>query len=86
MGPVEISSLRRGLQREHLRRMIGMVLRDGAVPEDARTMARFSLTQLKPRVQGAVTRAVNTETRAHLEETLARIDEVLTANMQRLAY
>jgi hypothetical protein len=31
------------LQRERLRRMIGMVLRDAAVPEDARTLARQSL-------------------------------------------
>ena len=85
-GPVDINSLRRALQREHLRKMMDMVLRNGAVPEDARTLARFSLTQLKPKVQVALTRAANTETRAHLEETLARIDETLAARMQRTAY
>jgi hypothetical protein len=40
---LNINSYRRSLQREHLRRMIGMVLRDAAVPEDAPTLARQSL-------------------------------------------
>jgi len=53
---VSINSFRRSLQREHLRRMIGMVLKDAAAPEDARTLARFTLASLKTRVQGALGR------------------------------
>jgi hypothetical protein len=83
---VSINSLRRSLQREHIRKMIGMLLRDGAVPEDGRTLARYSLSQLKPKLQEAIDRAANIETKAHLTETLARINEALGAQMQRTAF
>src|SRR6185503_6272768 len=53
---LNINSYRRSLQREHLRRMIGMVLRDAAVPEDARTLARQSLVSLRGQLQRTATR------------------------------
>ena len=69
--------------------MIGMVLRDAAVPEDARTMARHHLVTLRTQLQGALTRPGNQkslEVRAHLSESIARIDETLKAGMQRTAF
>jgi len=85
---LEINSYRRSLQREHLRKMIGMVLRDAAVPEDARTLARYNLVNLRSQLQGALVRPGNKslEVRAHLSESIARIDEALKANMQRTAF
>ena len=85
---LDINSYRRSLQREHLRKMIGMVLRDAAVPEDARTLARYNLVNLRSQLQGALTRPgiKSLEVRAHLSESIARIDEALKANMQRTAF
>ena len=86
---LNINSYRRSLQREHLRKMIGMVLRDAAVPEDARTLARQSLVTLRGQLQRTVSRpGLNTslEVRAHLNESIARIDEALKGGMQRSAF
>ena len=86
---LNINSYRRSLQREHLRKMIGMVLRDAAVPEDARTMARHHLVSLRTQLQGALTKPTirkSLEVRAHLSESIARIDETLKAGMQRTAF
>ena len=86
---LNINSYRRSLQREHLRRMIAMVLREAAVPEDARTMARHNLVSLRAQLQGALAKPTTNkslEVRAHLSECIARIDETLKANMQRTAF
>jgi hypothetical protein len=86
---VAINSYRRSLQREHLRRMIGMVLRDAAAPEDARTLARQSLVTLRGQLQRTASRpglSTSLEVKAHLAESIARIDEALKANMQRTAF
>jgi hypothetical protein len=83
---VNINSFRRSLQREHLRRLIGLVVRDAAAPEDARSLARHNLTLLRTRVSGAASKAATVETRAHLSESLARIDEALSAQVQRSAF
>jgi hypothetical protein len=86
---VNINSYRRSLQREHLRKMIGMVLRDSAVPEDARTLARQSLVTLRGQLQRVVSRpgfTASPEVRGHLAESIARIDEALKGGMQRTAF
>jgi hypothetical protein len=84
---MNINSYRRSLQREHLRKMIGMVLRDSAVPEDARTLARHQLVSLRTQLQAALARpGAMLEIRAHLSESIARIDEALKANMSRTAF
>jgi hypothetical protein len=84
---VSINSYRRALQREHLRRLIGMVLRDSSVPEDARTLSRDGLETLRGQLLTARERAAGSlETRAHLAESVARIDEALKASMQRTAF
>jgi hypothetical protein len=77
-------SHRRLLQREHLRKLIGLVLKDGGAPEDARTLARHYLTRLRSQLQAASPAA--TEARAHVSESLARIDEALKAGMERTAF
>jgi hypothetical protein len=86
---LNINSYRRSLQREHLRKMIGMLLRDAAVPEDARTLARQSLVTLRGQLQRAVAKPgmkTSLEVRAHLAESIARIDEALKSGMQRTAF
>jgi hypothetical protein len=83
---LDINSYRRSLQREHLRRMINMILRDASVPEDARSLARNGLVSLKTQLQRALaTPKIRLETKAHLAETISRIDETLAANLQRMA-
>ena len=77
---LNINSYRRSLQREYLRKMIGMVLRDAAVPEDARTLARQNLVTLRGQLQRIASRpglSTSLEVRAHLNESIARIDETL---------
>lgn len=83
----EINSFRRALQREHLKRLSNLVLRPAPnVPEDASTLARYTLTQLRSQMQQALAASAgqNVATRAHLQESLARIDETLKAQQQRV--
>lgn len=78
--PMKIASLRRGLQRQYLDILTGMVLRKENVPEDARTLAWYKLKQLDEKLKG-----VNSEdeyTKAHLLETRDRIEKVLNAPLQ----
>ena len=66
-----------------------MVLRETAVPEDAQTLSRQGLVALRAQLQSALGKPgikMSLETRAHLSESVARIDEVLKANMQRTAF
>jgi hypothetical protein len=86
---LNIDSYRRSLQRAHLRKLIAMVLRDETVPEDAQTLARQNLTSLRSQLQAAVGKPgvkMTLETRAHLSESISRIDDALKANMQRTAF
>jgi hypothetical protein len=88
-GSLDINSYRRSLEREHLRKLIGLVLRDGQAPEDARTLARQNLVTLRSQLQtvlGKPDLKMPLETRGHLSESMARIDEALKANMQRTAF
>jgi hypothetical protein len=76
-GKLQISSLRRGLQREYLEIMMEMVLRKESVPEDARTLAWYKLKQLNSKLK-----RVNSEdeyTQAFLLETRDRIEKTLNA-------
>lgn len=80
---MDISSVRRSLQREHLNILIAMVLGRTQVPEDARTLAWYQLRQLSDRLDAAIDRNLETYTRAHLEETRDRIAKTLDARYQR---
>jgi len=86
---LNISSYRRSLQRAHLRKMVGIVLHDSSVPEDAQTLSRQGLITLRGQLQSALGKPgikMNVETKAHLSESVARIDEALKANMQRTGF
>jgi hypothetical protein len=66
-----------------------MVLREAGVPEDAQTLSRQNLVALRSQLQTAVARPgvkMTLETRAHLSESIARIDDALKANMQRTGF
>ena len=86
---LNINSYRRSLQRAYLRKMVGMVLRDSGVPEDAQTLSRQGLITLRSQLQSALGKPgirMSVETRAHLSESVSRIDEALKANMQRTGF
>jgi Met-zincin/Domain of unknown function (DUF5117)/Domain of unknown function (DUF5118) len=76
---LKITSLRRGLQRQYIDMLTGMILRKKPVPEDARTLAWYKLRLLREKLN-----TVNSEdeyTKAHLLETRDRIDKVLNASL-----
>ena len=80
-----INSFRRRLQRYHLDKDIEMVTRDRSdIPEDARTLARNDLKVLKGAIPGALVNPnLDLITKAHLEESQARIDAALKAGLER---
>ena len=77
---IEISSLRRGLQRKYLDILANMVLRKVNVPEDARTLAWYKLRQLAEKLDDA--ESDDEYTKAHLLETRQRISKVLDAPLR----
>jgi Met-zincin/Domain of unknown function (DUF5117)/Domain of unknown function (DUF5118) len=81
---IKISSLRRGLQREYLELLTGMVLRKGdafnRLPEDARTIAWYKLKQLDEKLKSVDSK--DEYTKAHILETRDRIKKVLDARVQ----
>ena len=78
-----ISSLRRNLQRAYLRRMSQLALGQTVAPEDCQTIAFAELGRLKTRIdtQLAGEAKLDSYSRAHLEETSARITKVVDARM-----
>ena len=84
-GSPRINSFRRGLQRRQLDELTQLVTAPlPGTPEDACTMARASLKQLQSKIQGAMrTPEMDAMTRAHLDETLARIEAALDAQIIR---
>ena len=81
-----ISSFRRGLQREHLKQLIKLVLdADSGTPEDARSLARRHLGQINSKIQSTLQNArgeLDDYSLAHLEESQVRIEKALDANFQ----
>lgn len=83
-GTIEISSLRRSLQREHLDILSKMVLRQISIPEDAETLAWYQLKQLNNQLASTLKRnrnRMNAYTLAHLEQTHNRIQKVLESEV-----
>ncbi len=80
-----INSFRRNLQRAHLKHLVRLVLKpEKGTPEDGVTLARADLTNLAGRIDRALGGdGLDYTTRAHLEETRARIRQTLEAQMQR---
>jgi hypothetical protein len=64
---------------------MGLVVKPGlATPEDASTLARADLKQIRATITKAMGRdGLDAYTGAHLDETAARIDAALEAGIQR---
>ena len=79
------NSYRRTLQRAHLQKLIGLVVKPAAdAAEDASTLTRADLKHLKQRIDAAMSGGgLDHYTRAHLDETAARIGAALEAGIQR---
>ncbi len=82
---IGITSVRRDLQRAHLSRMTAMVVSPAAgLPEDARAVARMTLTSLGTQLDRALGRGgdrLDPYTRAHLTDSRERITQALDAPM-----
>jgi hypothetical protein len=83
----EITSMRRNLQREHLRRMVGMLLHPSAqMPADARSLMRVEAQSLASEIRKAMNKpAFSKETKAHLSESLDTLEQALKAPLVRTA-
>lgn len=81
-----ISSFRRGLQREHLKQLIKLVLEaDSGTPEDARSLARLHLGQIRSKIQRVIQNArgaLDDYSFAHLEESQVRVEKALDASFR----
>ncbi len=80
-----ITSLRRGLQRMHLDRLVATVVKPApGTPEDACALARADLKALQAQIASAVAGgSLDAYTRAHLDETAAVIEAALEAGIER---
>ncbi len=78
-----ISSIRRNLQRGYLRRMSHLALGHTSAPADCQTVAFAELIRLKTRIDSLLSgeAKLDSYTRAHLQETSARITKVVDARM-----
>lgn len=80
----EIDRLRRNLQREHLKRMQGLLLRNAGLPADALSLVRMNATELQTQLKRASTNGrLSVESRAHLQDSLSQLTEALRASMLR---
>ena len=95
---VSVSTIRRDLQREHVTRLVRIVLgpkRDSfsfvglmffdfesPAPPDARALARQHLTEIDGRIKAALRQDVDTMTQAHLQVLHEQIDKTLKASVQ----
>ncbi len=76
-------SIRRDVQRQYLNTLVGMVVGTGrAVPEDARTVARATLSDLAAHLdQALASRSLDAYTRAHYADSRERIHQALNAQI-----
>ena len=81
----EADSMRRSLQRAHLTRLQGLLLRPaGTLPADAYSLSRLQATTLQGEIRTALKRrSLSIENRAHLDHALSTLTEALRAPMQR---
>jgi hypothetical protein len=86
-GPRSINSHRRALQKVHLSALVQFaVTPGGGMPDDARTLARADLKRILRGADRALgSGAVDSMTRAHLEETMSRAKAALEAGLERPA-
>ena len=82
----DIASGRRELQREHVNRVAGQLLRPGALSRaDARSLVRAQARDLLARIQtaGKRQRGLSAEARAHLDDSADTLRQALGAPLQR---
>jgi hypothetical protein len=81
----ETTTLRRNLQREHLRRVVNALLRPApAMPADAASLLRANSLQLAAELRVAQAKpGLSRETRAHFARSLNALEEALKAPLQR---
>jgi len=80
-----IASFRRNLQRQAIRRLSALAVQPVNAPSDARTLIRLHLQTLRDEAQGVLNNQAITlddYTRAHLADSVARIDTALKAELQ----
>jgi hypothetical protein len=82
-----ISSMRRNLQRSYLEELSKLALGSSAAPQDCQTVAYAELANLQQRIKSLldnqpVSSKLDTYSRAHLQESAARIAKVLDARFQ----
>lgn len=82
----DIAAPRRDLQREHLNRMTGALLRTGPqIRADARSLLRFQAQELLGRLKAAARSGKpGVETRAHVADSIDTLQQALSAPMQRV--
>ena len=84
-APRNISATRRDLQRAYIDQMGQIVVKPAdRTPADARSVARMQLRDVNRRIGTALANAaaLDAYTRAHLDESKARIDKALTAGLE----
>jgi hypothetical protein len=81
----ETTTLRRNLQREHLRRVASALLKPApTAPADAAGLLRENARRLVTALRAAQSRAgLSKETRAHYAASLNALEEALKAPLQR---
>ncbi len=80
----DISSMRRNLQREHLKRVANSLIKPAAnTPADARSLQRENALALSGQIRSAMAKPMSKEAKAHLSESLNTLNEALKAPLQR---
>ncbi len=85
-GSKDINLMRRNLQRAWLSRVSAIITAARPTAPDVRSLARSDAAALRGKLQQALQRnrsRYSAETRAHLEDSLATLDEALSAKMIR---
>ena len=80
----EITSMRRNLQREHLKRVTAMLLKPTQhTPADARSLQRENALELQRDIRAALAKPNTRENKAHLSESYETLNQALKASMLR---
>jgi hypothetical protein len=83
-----ISSLRRNLQRNYMKRLAQMAMTGSGAPEDCQTIAFAELTSLEGKINAVLANQqvqLDSYTRAHLTETASRIHKAIDAQLSLTA-
>jgi hypothetical protein len=82
----DISPMRRNLQREHVRRIVAILLRPtNGMPADARSLMRVDAQELVAQLKAAQKKPnLSRETKAHLAESLNTLEDALKAPLLRV--